>query len=100
MGLMAVWLGMAGPAAAYEWTYCLRTQVLTTDSGIGEDYYTAPGWTLYVARYAQVRVTRNGSTVVPTSYANLAGCVSFSSPYNDGFHVEMWSRARIPRTDD
>ena len=95
-----VWAGLAAEALAYDWTFCLRTQVSTTDSGIGEDYYTAAGSTLYVARYAQVRVTRGDDTVVPTTYANGAGCISFESPYNTGFHVEMWSRARIPRTDD
>jgi len=88
------------PAEAYNHTFCARTRVTTIDSGIGEDYYTTGGATTHPARYAQMRVTRNGATVVNTTYAASNGCLYFSSPYSTGFKLEMWSKARIPRTDN
>lgn len=90
----------AATAQAYDWRFCLRTQVTTTDSGVGEDYYDTAGDTSHPARHARVRVTRNGATLWPTGYADANGCVDFESPYTDDFHVELWSEARIPRTDN
>lgn len=84
----------------YLHTFCAQTRVTTVDSGVGEDYGTTPGAIVHPARFAQMKVTRGGATVLPTTYANSGGCVYFYSPYITGFKLEMWSRARIPRTDN
>ena len=100
--LLALAIGSlaALPAEAYTHTFCVSTRVTTTDSAIGEDIYAIAGATTHPARYAQMKVTRNGATVVNTTYASAGGCLSFSSPYSTGFKLEMWSKARIPASDD
>lgn len=100
--LLALVLGglSALPAEAYVHSFCASTRVTTTDSDIGEDIHDLVGATTHPSRYAQMRVTRNGAVVVNTTYANAGGCLTFSSPYTSGFKLEMWSKARIPASDD
>ena len=99
-------LGLAGallagaPAEAYIHTFCVNVRVTTVDSGAGEDFYPIAGAITMPARWAKMTVTRNGATVLPTTYASSGGCVSFQSPYTSGFRLEMRGEARVPRTDN
>lgn len=95
----ALMLSFASQAQAYAHTFCVINRVVTTDSEIGEDLYAAAGEVYHHSRYAQMRVKRNGVTVLPMTYANELGCVTFNSPFSTGFDLEMWSKARIPRSD-
>ena len=95
-----VLLGLAAlPAQAVQQKFCVKTRVTTVDSGIGEDYYTAPGGTTHPARYTRMRVSRAGFLITDT-YADASGCVTFDWPFTDNFKLEMWSEARVPRTDN
>ncbi len=87
----------AAEARANSYTFCASMETAYSDSGIGEDYLVSD---VYAARYLKVRVKRGSTTVVPTTYTNTSGCVSFSDSHKGQFVVEYWGELRVPRSDN
>lgn len=84
-------------AMANSYTFCSSMYHNFIDSGNGEDYVL--GDTSY-NRYGKVRITRNGSTVLGTTYLNAFGCVDFTSPHKGQFKVEFYGQTKQPAADN
>jgi len=84
-------------ACAYNWKFCLRWNVSSSDTGIGEDYY--PISTGAPARNALVHWLEP----LPSGFGGYRrldgnGCFNLSSDHNSGFTFKLYADLKMGQT--
>jgi hypothetical protein len=86
---------LPGAANAANYKFCMYYHTSTSDSNIGEDYYSSTTW--WLARGARVRVRPQiwGAAPVFNDYARSTdGCFEFSSSHTS-FYVDLYAQTRL-----